>query len=392
MSYDAPTLQELFNSHLARLESALGQDAPENEKAFLVVLAAAEAGLDIGLYKYAADRAIQNLALTATGPGLDKIGLDNNTPRQNAQTCILIADLPATNGTVIDVNTEFVGDANGLRYKTEAAATAAASVAEISLRCVDVGALSNLDVGDTLSISTQIAGAETVATITEVSQIGTDAETDANYRPRVLLAQRAQTGGGNAADYKIWSEAVEGVRRVFPYSKRPAGEGTTYPGDRTIYVECTTDIEADGIAPQSLLDDVRTAINTDPDTGKARPPLGLPDDTLFVEPITRTTFYVIIEEFDVDAENGTDCKSDLDDALETYFLAVKPFVDSVDFAADKNNIITEVTVSEIVQDVLNAYGASATSVSFCLSQWVAETDPYELDDDELAKFGAIQYA
>ena len=160
MAYKIPTTQELFDAHLARLEGILGQDSPINDKAFLRVLAATEAGLDIGHYKYAADAALQNFALTATGDGLDRIGLDNNTPRKQAQAAILTATLPATTGTTIPATVDFYGDANGLRYRPEAAVVAVAGVATLSLRCTETGVAGNLEVGDTLSISSQIAGAD----------------------------------------------------------------------------------------------------------------------------------------------------------------------------------------------------------------------------------------
>jgi uncharacterized phage protein gp47/JayE len=391
MSYKIPTLTELFNDHLARLEAELNQDSPLNDKAFLQILAMVEAGLDIGLYKFSANQVLQNLALTATGDGLDKIGNDNDTPRKQEQAAILEAELPAVNGTVIPSTTIFTGDSNGLRYKPETNVTAAGGVAVLDLRCTDTGTIGNLDNGETLSISTQIAGAETVATVTDTVQLGVDEETDADYRPRVLFAQRAITGGANATDHKIWTEAVEGVRRGFPYSGRPASEGTSFPGDRTVYVEANTSIDPDGIAPQSLLDDVRDEINIDPNTGKSRAPLGLTDETLFVESITRTTFYLILTEFEVSAENEVACKAAIDSASTTYFLSIKPFLFGIDVAQEKNNIVTELTVADIVQDVLKSYGASATSIAFGLAAGVPETDPYTLDDDELGKYGSTSY-
>jgi len=391
MSYNIPTVVELFNAHLARLESALNQDSPDSDKAFLKILAVVEAGLDIGLYKFSADAVLQNLALTATGDGLDKIGLDNDTPRKQDQSAIIEAELPATNGTVIPSTTIFTGDSNGLRYKPEANVTAAAGVAVLDLRCTDPGTIGNLDNGETLSISSQIAGAETVATVTDTIQLGVNKETDADYRPRVLFAQRAITGGANATDHKIWTEAVEGARRGFPYSGRPASEGTSFPGDRTVYVEANTDIDPDGIAPQSLLDDVRDEINIDPNTGKSRAPLGLTDETLFVKSITRTTFYIIITEFDVTAENETACKAAIDAASTTYFLSIRPFLYGIDVAQEKNNIVTELTIAEVVQDVLSSYGASATSIAFGLAAGVPETDPYTLGNDELGKYGSTSY-
>jgi len=391
MSYKIPTLQQLYLAHLARLEAALSQDAPTEEKAFIKVLAMTEAAMDIGHYKYGADAAIQNLALTATGDGLDRIGNDNNTPRQQAQTCIVTAELPATTGTVIPASREFVGDANGLRYKTEADVTAVADIATISLRCVDIGSVGNLDVTDTLSISAQIAGAQTVATITVVTQIGTDAESDSDYRPRVLFAERAITGGGNASDHKIWSEAVTGVRRAFPYSGRPAYAGASFPGDRTVYVECQTSIDADGIPPGSLIDDVRDAINTDPLTGLSRALLGLTDATLWVEPIIRTSIFIEIRDFVVDPAKDAACKADIADALDLYLRTIAPYVEGVDVVTERNDSITPLTVSKVVQDVLDAYGAVSQGIGFGLIVGVF-LPLYYLNPGELVKLGGVTYA
>ena len=391
MSYKIPTLQQLYLAHLARLEATLGQDAPTQEKAFIKILAMSEAAQDIGLYKYSADAAIQNLALTATGDGLDRIGLDNSTPRQQAQTCIVTAELPATTGTVIPAGREFIGDANGLRYKTEADVTAVANIATISLRCLDVGASGNLDVTDTLSISAQIAAAETVAEITVVDQIGVDAESDSDYRPRVLFAQRAITGGGNASDHKIWSEAVTGVRRAFPYSGRPPVEGVSFPGDRTVYIECQTTIDADGIAPPSLLASVRAAINTDPLTGLSRALLGLTDATLWVESIIRTSIFVEIRDFVVDPAKDAACKSDISDALELYLRTIAPYIEGVDVVTERNDSITPLTVSGTIQDVLNSYGAISQGVGFGLIVGVF-LPLYFLNPGELVKLGGVVYA
>jgi uncharacterized phage protein gp47/JayE len=391
MSYKIPTTLELYNAYLARLEAAIGQNSPLNDKAFLIQLAQTESGLDIGHYKFAANAVLQNLALTATAEGLDLIGNENDTPRKTEQAAIIEAELPATTGTVIPATTDFTSDSSGLRYRPDADVTAAAGVAVLDLRCTDTGTIGNLDNGETLSISSQIAGAETVATVTDTVQLGVNRETDADYRPRVLFAQRAITGGANATDHKIWTEAVEGVSRGFPYSGRPASEGTSFPVDRTVYVEANTSIDPDGIAPQSLLDDVRDEINTDPDTGKSRAPLGLTDETLFVKSIIRTTFYIIIIEFEVSSENETACKTAIDAAATTYFLSIRPFLYGIDVAQEKNNIVTELTVADIVQDVLRSYGASATSVAFGLAAGVPETDPYTLANDELGKYGSTSY-
>jgi len=390
MSYKIPTTAQLSADFLARFEAAIGQTSPINDKSFLRVISATMAGLSVGHYKFAADAVLQTLALTATDEGLDRIGLDNDTPRKLAVTAILTATLPATTGTVIPQRTEFTSDSSGIRYKTDAEATAVANIATLTLRCAETGTAGNLDNGEELSISSQIAGATTVATITATVTLGVDEETDTDYRPRVLFAERAVTGGGNATDHKIWAEAVTGVRRAFPFSGRPASEGTSYPGDRTVYVEAVSTIDADGIAPGSLLDSVRDAINTDPDTGLSRALLGLTNDTLFVESITRTSIYVEISDLDIDPAQEADCKADIVYALDLYFRSIAPFVDGVDVPQERYDTITPLSVSRVVQDVLKSYGATAQSIVFGIVFGVT-TPLHTLGQGELAKLGGVTY-
>lgn len=391
MAYNIPTLQELTAAHLARLESQLGQSAPVNDKAFLRVLALSEAGQDIGLYKYAADRAKQNLAITATGSDLDLIGNNENTVRKPATTAQVTATLTATTGVIIPATIDFIADANGLLYRPVAPVTAVLNVATLTLQCRESGVSGQLEIGDTLEIASQVSGANTTATVTAIVVIGLDAESDADYRPRVLFAQRAITGGANATDHKIWSEAVTGVKRAFPYSGRPVDEGTSYPGDRQVYVESTTDISPDGIAPAWLLADVRSAINTDPDTGESRAPLGLTDATLFLRSISRTTMHTEVRDLVVDADKEADCKTDITAALTLYYANVVPFVDGVDLPQERSDTITSMSVGDIVQDVLKAYGATASSVGFGIAIGVFLTQ-YVLGTGELCKIGTVAYA
>jgi uncharacterized phage protein gp47/JayE len=388
MSYRIPTTQELFNIFLTKLETALGQTSPLNDKAFLRQLSGAESGLGIGLYKYGADGLLQTLALTATGDGLDRIGLDNSTPRTQAVNAILTVTLPAVTGTIIPASTDFFSDANGLRYRPEVDVTAVANVATLSLRCVESGVAGNLDISDTFSIGSQIAGADTVATVTVISTLGVDKETDADYRPRVIFAQRAITGGGNATDHKIWSEAVTGVKRAFPYSGRPVG--ISFPGDRTVYIECDISIDADGIPPLPLLADVRAAINTDPDTGLSRTLLGLTDATLWVEPIIRTSIFVEIRQLVVAPAQLAALQTAISDALTVYFRTIAPYVDGVDVEQERTDTITSTSISQIVQDVLYAYGATVEAIAFGLVLGVF-MPLYFLNPGELAKLGGVTY-
>ena len=391
MALKIPTTRELSDQNLAGLEGKTGQTAPLTDKAFLRVMAAMEALAQTGLYKFAAERAKQNFALTASGADLDFIGSEFNVIRKPAESAVLAVNLSALDGTLIPATASFIGDANGVRYFLDASAIAAGGVAALSMTSEDPGAAGNLQPGDTVTIVSPIAGASATGTVDTVTTTGADEETDAAYRPRVLFAERATTGGSNATDYKIWAEEVAGVFRAFPYAgKPPVGLAVSYPGDRTVFVEADVSINPDGIPPASLLDDVRDALNTDPETGLSRPALGLIDSTLYVEPIIRTGATVEIKALETPAGQEAEIQADIETALNTYFENLVMFIAGVDLLQERNDLITDLTIADIVQDVLTGRGASATRVRFKL-----DTTPYissyRLEPGELVKLTSVVY-
>lgn len=390
MALSIPTTKELADQNLSRLESAIGQTAPINEQAFLRVLAVLEAMMGTSLFKYAAERARQNLAITATGTDLDRLGSEYDTTRKLSASTVLTATLPAITGTTIPATASFIGAANGIRYFLDYAVTAVEGVATLSLTAEVPGTVGNLQVTDVLTIVSPVAGAGQTAAVTAIATTGADPETDAAFRPRVLFAMRATTGGSNATDHKIWAEAVPGVLRAFPFAGKPVGGGTSYPGDRTVYVECDPSIQPDGIAPVGLLDDVRAACLVDPLTGRTRTALGLTDDTLYVQAIARDSVVVTIENLTTPTGQDAAVKSAISDALGLHFRSLVSYVEGVDLVQDRNDKITSLTVSQVVQEVLSASGSSAKSVAFAIGG--TTYDSYQLEPGQLAKLGTITYA
>lgn len=385
------TTQELTDQALANLEAKLNQTAPLNEKAFLRVLAAVQALSDTGLYKFAAERAKQTLALTATGADLDLIGEEFEVIRKPSASAVLTATLPGIESTIIPTTASFVGAPNKVTYFMSASVAVVGGVATLSLTAEAPGVDGNLQIGDTLTIAAQVAGAEQTATVTAVTDTGAEEELDDAYRARILFAERATTGGSNATDHKIWAEEAAGVNRAFPYAgKPPELELTSYPGDRTVYVEADTTIDPDGIAPQSLLDDARDTINTDPETGLSRPALGLTDSTLYVQSIFRTPIAVEIKNLQTPSGGIAEVKAEVDAALTAYFFSIAMFVEGVDLAQDRNDLITEVSISRIVQEVLEGRESTATSVRFKLDYTPFITS-YRLEPGELTKLAGTDY-
>ena len=389
MSFQIPTTKQLSENNLSILESVLNQNAPANDKSFLKVLSKMEAAGHTGIYKYAAERVLQNLAITATGNDLDVIGRNYDVPRKPAESAQFTIELPAINGTVIPITVDFVGDANGVRYSVDGSVIAALGIATINITSKDLGVIGNLAISDTLTIGTPIAGAESQGAITVILNTGADQETDVNYRIRILDVIRSTTGGGNAADYRIWSQEVAGVKRAYPFAGKTLPP--TAPPDRTVYIEATESIDPDGIAPGSLLNEVRTSITTDPETGLARQPLGLTDATLYIESIIRTTFFVTITDLQVDASIEAQVKSDISDALDDYFRSVSPFVDGVDPPLTRNDAITDISVSAIVNDIVRSAGGSAATIIFDTAPG-SSLPRYQLNKNEKGKLGVVAYA
>jgi len=521
MGVIVPTTAEITAQNITNFETKIGQTVPINDKAFLRVLAAVEGGLSTMHNRYAVDRILQTLALTATGDDLDRIGTNYGVYRKAAVSFVGVISQPATAGTSIPITVDYVSDASGIRYYVNVASPAAAGgFTLVSVTAETSGADGNLSASDTLTIGYQVAGiTSTTATYSSTTTTGTDRETDDVYRRRILTEIRTVGGGGNGADYRTWAEEVTGVYRVFPFAGAPvdpsyklvdadaeltgvtdwsAGNSATLtksaatphggtqclnvafnavanpyayqscleigrdytiagwargdatykpsvsdgatvlwtgttstswqsfsvaftatandlrfatdcaaagdcdfddlgltvtdslPGDRVVYVEATTAIDPDGIPTQDILDDVRTALNTDPDTGDDRMPLGLTDEKLFVEPIIRSSFDVEITGLVVDAAQEVALKASLDDGVDEYLRTMAPFVEGVDSDIDRNDVITNVSLSEVIQGVLDAYGASAEEVAFEPTGGAPVTR-YTIDENETAKLGTITY-
>ncbi|MCK5127587.1 MAG: baseplate J/gp47 family protein [candidate division Zixibacteria bacterium] len=391
MALNIPTTEEIKDRNLANIEANLNQDTPPNDIAFNKVLAGVEAINHTELYKFGVERTKQNLALTAYGVDLENIGIEYETPINPAVATNLSVDFVATNGTPFPAGTTFIGEANGIRYFSDSLVIAGAGIATPTMTAEIAGAVGNLDVGAPVTMSVQIPGAASTGEVTIVNTTGADKEEQEAYRERVLFAIRSSPGGGNATNYKIWAEGVSGVETAYPYSGRNFGTpSATFPGDRTIFIESTTDIQVDGIPPQSLLDDVREALNFEPETERSRPPLGLEDTPMDVLAITRSIVNVTVTGLTIDASLLAQAQSDISTGLDFYLRDIRPFVEGIDLISERNDTITTLTIGNVVQSVLDGFGGSAETVSFNRED-TGDIELYTLEPGELAKLGTVSY-
>lgn len=389
MSYTVPTTKEIADQNISNFEGKFNQTTPLQEKAVTRVFSSNDARLFTTLDRFNVERTKQNFALTATGENLENIGREYGIIRKSAEAARLTISLPANNGTIIPITIDFVGDSNYQRYIPDESVTASGGYAIIPITAVAPGSAGNLNIGDTLTIGTLIAGAQSVATVTVVDNVGADQEDQEVYRRRVLNRLGVVGGGSNATDYRRWGEVVSGVKAIYPYAGKPF-EQRSYPGDRTIYVEADITVDDDGIAPQSLLDEVRSAINTDPVLLVGLPSLGSTDEMLFIESITRIPIYVTITNLVVNSDLLLSLKTDLDTIMDEFLRGLAPYISGIDYEGSRNDIITDVSVSRKIQDIMERYGATADDIGFGLNP-ATYWPTYTLQKGELCKLGDIIY-
>jgi len=388
MSFSLATTKEIISTIVTNFETAIGQTVPLSDKAFLRVLATNMGLVFTALKKFTVEKSRQNLAETATADDLELIGSNYGVNKTAAVAAVVTIDTTGTNGTDITPLMTYVADFSGVRYIPTETVTVAGGVATVTVQAETTGEDGNLTAGDTLTIESQVAGLSAAAEYNATTTTGVDREDEDTYRRRVLTEIRTVGGGGNSADYRTWGEAVAGVAAIYPYAGRPASEGTDLPGDRTLFVKAST---GDGTADTTLKNLVRSEVNTDPDTGLSRVPLGMPDATLFVESITLTGLNVEIENLDFPAGQEADVKTRVEAALTAYLADVYPWVSGLDLDTDVNDTITGVSIANAIQPVLDVTGSFATRVRVKTVSPAAYVDSYEVDEGELVELNTLSW-
>jgi hypothetical protein len=186
------------------------------------------------------------------------------------------------------------------------------------------------------------------------------------YAP-ITLSTNALTGGTNPTVYVLWNA----------------------PPHRTVYVKCTPDLNPSGIPSAALIASVTAAIYKNANQ-QANQPLGLTMDSLWVLPITVTNFYVTITSLLPGSSTAAIVMAAINTALTTYFAGLSPFIDGVDPAFGRNDLVTITSVSGVIQAVLKNYGASCASVAFGVAA-LSYLPSYQLGCGELGTFGGATY-
>ena len=363
MTYTPPTVQEERDYIDSVFESKIEQNIPSLAKSFVSILKNTLAFITIPIYKYVADTYKQSFTITASEVNLVNVhGQNLDTQREDQSKFKSSADVDVSGNATITTTTTFENPNNGLFYFPEYDQPVTAGTNEIDIISDGYGSGYNLEPDDTLDILEQITDVGSLATINTVSQYAVDKEDTEAYRRRLINEQSSASGGGNTADYRRWSEAVNGVYRTFPFPGRPLDPVESKPGDITVYVEADLALGTDGIADSTLLASTRSEILVDPLTDQTRPALGDTEELLFVESISHVEFDITVNNIIVEDSLSTELQTRLNNAVDEYLRSIAPYCFGIDPEWLRDDNVSSVTISHKVNEVLKTYGATASSV------------------------------
>lgn len=391
MALEPRTIAQINQLIIDQLEAQLNQTFPLLPKAFNRVLAKVLSGTFIILYKVAGWIFLQQFINFASFKEVEIFG-KKLTPLIEWGRLIGVGDPDPATQAVLEIDlevlslsstlqsgTQFIGNLNGLAYITQQSYLLASNPFTIEVICTKSGTQGNLQASEVLTIANSIGIVADNATVSSLKIAGVNAETEISYRQRVIERFQLRVQGGAYSDYRVWAQDANGVDQTYIY--------TGDPSDVLIYVQGDSDIYPDRIPDSALLLVVGNVIDFDPATGLAtRRPV-----TAVIDPVGDKTYInikpVVLKSFDILVTNLIisdidDIKSQILDALTTYFLNREPFIEGLSLPP-KTNVVSQSSVIGIVDDIVSANGGTFTTATVLLSTIV--TAQYILGEGEISK-------
>jgi hypothetical protein len=337
-----PTLSELNTAIIADIEAKFGAPVSMVGKSFLRIWAGTMAGTSYLMY-IALAKVQKNIFVdtcdyeTLVRFGRVKLGR-NPFP---ATAGIYNVEVTGTIGAVIPVSSTFKSDddsANpGNLFILDSAVTLVASTQIIQLRCLSSGVETKLDIGDTLTATAPIALVDSQCEVDEEITAPLSAESESEYRTKVLNAFRLEPQGGAGSDYRLWSADVQEVANSYPF----AAEGFTQV-NLFIEAKLADSTDSKGTPSSDTLDDVQAAIEEPTVDRPSRKPILSVVNYL---PVTPLDVVITITGFVGDTPEIQDL---IESAILEETKKIRPFVSSIDVLSNKNDILSNFKLIGII--------------------------------------------
>ena len=326
------TTKELFDEIKLAIEAALNVTIPLIGPAFLLAFSAVQAA-KLRIYYLAISFLQKNTFVDtadpeAIGGTLERWGRAvlgrQPFPAGAAEYDV---EISGDIGFTIPASTTFKSNDTALNrgklFILDSAVTLTSTPQTITIRALEGGADSTLDIGDLLTATSPLALANDVVTVLAEALAPTDAEDIEDYRAKALQAFRLEPQGGAGVDYRLWSFDAVGVANVYPYAK------SGFPSEVIVYVESeiSSSIDGKGTPFPAMLTDVRNVIEFNPDTT-------LPLNERGRRPLSDNPDVVSITPLDVEVTIASSAFTPTEETLvvasiETYIQSIRPVVDSI---------------------------------------------------------------
>ena len=374
MAFENKTIKEIRDMLITAFQNEFNRSLRILPRSFVKIFATIIAGIFVVLYKLVGWFFLQIFPETAYWKEVKVLGhtirplvkwgvlLGVGLPRSGTQWKGEIEVSVTNRNTPLNPGTQLKSDLTGKIYITDEIKTLESETEIIKITCNTPGVAGNLQVGDSLKFVSPLGNVKKDAVVLAVIQVGTNDETEADYRFRVVNRYRMQPQGGSLADYRIWASEVPGVLNTYPYNDADSPAGVL------LYVSGSPSVFPDRTPSSALLIQVGDSCTYNPETGKAtRKPL-----TAILDPDYDGTYKnirpVSIEDFDIYIYGLTkiapaEFAELVRPAIEDYFLSREPYIRGLSDDNNKTNVVSRNNVSSVVDQIVLSVKAEFEAVS-----------------------------
>lgn len=224
MSFSRPTLSTIISRIRSDIETSLpGADAHVRKTVEYVLARALAEGMH-SVYGYVDTVYGRIFPDTAQGKFFWRLAGIYGVEQKAPTAFEGVHQFTGTDGSTIAAGTT-LQDSDGNEFTTNVSAEIASGSVDVAITAVEVGSQSNVEAGQTLTLTSPVTGVDADGTLQSVTRTGTDQETEEQGLQRLLQRLREPPKGGGKGDYETWALEVSGVTRAWEYPKRN-GPGT----------------------------------------------------------------------------------------------------------------------------------------------------------------------
>lgn len=388
-----PTIKQLYDDILSDLQNELGITIPNYGKNFLRALAAVQAA-KLKLYYLSIGKLQKNIFIDtadreSSGGTLERFGRiklgRNPFPATQGQYTITVT---GNAGATVPAQTTFKSNDDtqnpGKLFVLDAAYTMPGATGTMTVRALEAGLESRLNVGEGLTATAPLSAIDSGAVVASEFVIPQAAEDIEDYRQKGLDSYRLEPQGGAAADYRLWGLDAQGVKQIYPYAKSGAAN------EINVFVEATIadSVDGKGTPTATILNEVADDIELDPDTTlpiseRGRRPLGV--FAVNVLPVVIRQVDIVVTGY----QNLTVDKQNIILAsLSEMINAKRPFIAGADILAERNDVLG---VNNIISTILSAVTDSVfTSVTLNVDS--ISVINIQFDNGNIPYLNSVSYA